>query len=329
MESHQPTGRHPLWLFFGVELEVIIVLPEEIRDQIENYQTKIGDGTRSPAMLWTAWRATRIGGRVPRICSVLSHLGLVKSESCGTHVHVSPSPKYGWDDSYLVELQRICRTAVYFERCIDALVPPRRRRSHWCKSHRHNLHFRGHSMQEIFDKIDQVETSSDLAKLMCPSPDGHDSTSRDYKWNFSSMERKEGQTKRRAHTIEFRQPPGIEEENDALFWTCFKIAFIEGAHLYGRSKSEGGLLDANKTGQLEDLLQLVLLGYKCTDQLSEDIKLVFQNFFRDKEHLPEDQEDEEELTPTNVREIQDADGNTHMTDDKFLALFSSKSKDRA
>jgi hypothetical protein len=57
-------------------------------------------------------------------------------DSCGTHVHLSTN--IGWWSDFTDRLKCICKCIVYFERCIDSIMPESRRANMYCKSNRYN-----------------------------------------------------------------------------------------------------------------------------------------------------------------------------------------------
>ncbi|KXX73916.1 hypothetical protein MMYC01_209980 [Madurella mycetomatis] len=150
-----------------------------------------------------------------------AHFELTTTHQCFTHVHVVPAPGY-WT---LEQARALAKSALYFEPCLDALVPPYRRRSVWAKSNRNNRYFGGLSMSQCFDYIDAQLTLEGLAARMnwcdAASPTGAALRVRDsedfqhdaYRWSFVNLNEGAG-----FGTIEFRQPPGSTSAAEVITW---------------------------------------------------------------------------------------------------------------
>ncbi|KAL2262487.1 hypothetical protein VTK26DRAFT_1168 [Humicola hyalothermophila] len=178
------------------------------------------------------------------LAALNKHFELTTTHQCYTHVHVVPSAGY-WT---LRQAQSLAKSALYFERCLDALVPPYRRRSVWAKSNRHNRYFAGLSMDECFARVDAQASFEALGARMnwCSGASPTGAALRDrvgaagaagggkrmagaglgeevevprdfehdgYRWNFMNLSQGAG-----FGTIEFRQPPGSTSAEEAITW---------------------------------------------------------------------------------------------------------------
>ncbi|KAK4098766.1 hypothetical protein N658DRAFT_499002 [Parathielavia hyrcaniae] len=151
-----------------------------------------------------------------------AHFELTTTHQCFTHVHVAPASGF-WE---LDQAKGLAQSALYFERCLDALVPPYRRKSVWAKSNRNNQYFLGLPMAKCFDLIHAQATFEGLSARMnwcsSESPTGialdakpgvdfqHDA----FRWNFTAL----GQQGGGLGTVEFRQPPGLTTASEAIGW---------------------------------------------------------------------------------------------------------------
>ena len=160
------------------------------------------------------------------------HFQTFDSPSCGTHIHISPMTEHGWFDD-LEGLKRVAQAVVYFERCIDSIMPKDRLKNGFCKSNRYNPFFRDLDLQSVLQSINAAETPVSLAHLMCPY--GNDNSApKYYRWNFISLTREdvyESITNQRKGTLEFRQPPRSLNPDHAKDWSQFAVGFVVGARL--------------------------------------------------------------------------------------------------
>lgn len=184
-------------------------------------------------------------------------LKAVSDDSCGTHVHVSPFLNQSWFDQ-AEGLKRIAKAIIYFERCVDSLVPEHRRNNIFCQSNRYNPRLRSRKISDILDEIDTVEDPVALAYLMCSDSATQMTCSRYYKWNFTSFT-KAGAQRPRKTTVEFRQPPGVTDPDTAIAWTQFALAFVVGAMAAMGDDIEGGI-DSTKDASMEALWRLIDVG---------------------------------------------------------------------
>ncbi len=150
-----------------------------------------------------------------------NHFELTTTHQCFTHVHIAPESGI-WD---LNDAKDMARSALYFERCLDALVPPYRRRSVWAKSNRYNRFFKSLPMPQCFAEINAQTTFSGLAARMswvdADSPTGValgaqpgvDFQHGSFRWNFVNLNEGGGRG-----TICFRQPPGSTSSSEIISW---------------------------------------------------------------------------------------------------------------
>lgn len=150
-----------------------------------------------------------------------SHFELTTTHQCFTHIHITPETGF-WQ---LDQAKGLAKSALYFERCLDALVPPYRRKSVWAKSNRNNRYFAGLSMAECFGQVDAQTTFAGLGMRMnlCSalSPTGaalgakpgNDFVHDAYRWSFVGLTEGGGYG-----TVEFRQPPGSTSAAEVSAW---------------------------------------------------------------------------------------------------------------
>jgi hypothetical protein len=152
---------------------------------------------------------------------------------CSTHVYISPS-QGSWT---LAQVKRVAKAVLYYERCIDTLLPQDRRQSTWAQSNRYNTILKHQSMATLFAWIDGAEDIPYIALLVCAfSKDSQygrdvgkttDFAHNVFRWNFTPL------TRGNMGTIEFLQPPGSSNAAATKIWVTFAASFIQGAVLYG------------------------------------------------------------------------------------------------
>lgn len=187
------------------------------------------------------------------------------SNSCGTHIHVSLASRRGFD---LQRMKRLGKAVVYFERCIDSIMPDHRRRSKYCRSNRYNATLENLSMAEIFDAIEASRSHAELAELLSPG--------RLFRWNFRHMADPARRVK--AETVEFRQPPGSTTIEQALFWQRFTLCFVGGALTLREP------LNQQRVATLPQLARVVQHGTLICRSVHDR---GFEEFFNGKEHIGE------------------------------------------
>ncbi|KAK4167194.1 hypothetical protein QBC43DRAFT_312323 [Cladorrhinum sp. PSN259] len=190
----------------------------------------------SPFMRFSASRHEHWITKISAVMRTLNaHFEVTSSHQCYTHVHVVPLTGH-WK---LHQLKSLAKSALYFERCIDEIVPPYRRRSVWAKSNRNNKYFGQHAMSDCFNKIDKQSSPEGLAARMnhcdAASPTGTalrsvrtlrdentalDFTHDTYRWNFTNLNEGGG-----FGTVEFRQAPGSTTSQEVMAWVMLVGCF--------------------------------------------------------------------------------------------------------
>jgi len=162
------------------------------------------------------------------VMSVLNYdFELTTHHQCSTSVHVVPARGH-WT---LGEAKALATSAIYFERCFDALMPYYRRRTIFAKSNRHNQYLGRRSVTACVASINgQTDSFANLAARMnwCGAKTAtsealgnsddfpHDA----YRWNFLGLSNDNGYG-----TIEFRQPPGSTDSAEAIKWVMLVGCF--------------------------------------------------------------------------------------------------------
>jgi hypothetical protein len=161
------------------------------------------------------------------LMSVLNYdFELTTHHQCNTSVHVVPARGY-W---LLGEAKGLATSAIYFERCLDALMPYYRRRTVWAKSNRYNPYMAKRTGAECVAAI-QAQTNSfrQLAAHMnwcsANTPTGEalekttDFPHETFRWSFL------GNSSDGSRTIEFRQPPGSTDAAEVIKWVMLVGCF--------------------------------------------------------------------------------------------------------
>ncbi|KPM39424.1 hypothetical protein AK830_g7163 [Neonectria ditissima] len=208
-----------------------------------------------------------------------SRFSIMPSDRCGTHVHVSCKRKNGWG---LKGLQRVAKAVVYYERCIDSLMPEHRLRNRFCKNNRYNPALWNKSMKEIFEAIDAYEGPKGHSKLA-----GLISPDRCYRWNFSSMTKSNPNSR----TIEFRQPPGCTTVDEAVLWPQFALKFISSA--FSNSFLNDPDFGEAHNPPMDEFRQFLRKGSSLTYNLDES---AIDQLFHNKDKLEEGMYEEDSLT---------------------------------
>jgi hypothetical protein len=163
------------------------------------------------------------------VMSVLNYdFELTTHHQCNTSVHVVPARGH-W---ILSEAKALAASAIYFERCFDALMPYYRRRTVFAKSNRHNQYLGRRSVAACVASIHSSQTDSfaALAARMnwcgAKTPTAEALGNKDdfphdaYRWNFSGLNSHDGYG-----TVEFRQPPGSTDTAEAIKWVMLVGCF--------------------------------------------------------------------------------------------------------
>ncbi|KAF9643628.1 hypothetical protein BDM02DRAFT_3191383 [Thelephora ganbajun] len=153
--------------------------------------------------------------------SLIGPLCVVKTnDSCGTHVHVSPSNEYT-----SAQIKAVARAALYFEPAINALVPPHRRNNFYSRNFfASNKYFKDKTPEQAIALVDGLDESHKaIIELMNPHDSVIPGPDRYYTWNFTNL--KVGGFM----TIEFRQGEGVITPAGALAWAEFVVTFVGAA----------------------------------------------------------------------------------------------------
>jgi hypothetical protein len=201
------------------------------------------------------------------------------TKECSTHIHLSPATG-SWT---LAESKGIAQAAVYFERCIDALLPGHRRINPYCMSNRHNPRYNHLPLPLIFQDISQTESDEALAENMCwCSKDSmharrtlheDDFVHPHFRWNFTSLTD-------RKRTIEFRQPPASRDVRDTVTWVLCAVCFAQWA-----SERASVGLDPTRPAELAELYKCVMAGARLSG-VPDGMLGLLEELFRGVKQLP-------------------------------------------
>lgn len=237
------------------------------------------------------------------------------TSQCSTHVHVSPSEGQ-WT---LDQVKRVAKTALYFERSIDSLLPLERRTNLWCQSNRWNTTLKAQSMSTLFSWIDGAASIPHVAFLMCTySKDSdygramgytNDFPHHVFRWNFTPL------SQGAKGTIEFRQPPGSSSAAETQLWITLTASFIQGAIQYADS------LDSTKPPTLE-LFKGVILNGATVSGVSD--KSLLHKLFEGKNQLAPGAYDLKSLTQDDFEKMRRKATEMNITLTKFKKLFGYK-----
>ncbi|KAK3329939.1 putative amidoligase enzyme-domain-containing protein [Apodospora peruviana] len=171
---------------------------------------------------------------------------------CGTSIHIVPMAGY-W---HLSQAKALAKSAVYFESCLDRLMPLYRRKSVMAKSNRWNPYFGGLSPAQCLEKIEAQPSFQALAARMnwCAKESAtgialrkkddfqHDG----FRWNFINVGVLNGHS-----PIEYRQPPGVTESSDMIAWISLVVCFAQ------MSVANADTLKGTRTAQLSKLAEMI------------------------------------------------------------------------
>ena len=239
-------------------------------------------------------------------------------ESCGTHVHVSVFDRKRHSREHF---KLLAKAVVYFERCVDSLMPPCRRHNKFCRSNRYNSKLKSLSMPQIIQAIEDVGWRSEtpefqLVDLLCPVLEN--GSHRYYRWNFFNL------TNPNPHrwTVEFRQPPGSTTAYQAKLWPQFALAFIRGAALYNikgislGNRSLGPSIDSSHPATMDELSMMLVKGGTGVNGVDTGI---LRDLVEGKEMLDEGSCDEESFGPEDDQYIEAKERAGKVIADKFQA----------
>ncbi|KAH6619354.1 hypothetical protein B0J18DRAFT_242177 [Chaetomium sp. MPI-SDFR-AT-0129] len=218
--GHMLASKHPLHGYGWDDRSWVIATEPCIRSRPSDY--RFGMKFVSPFMSFIesgdSWQQ-----RLDTVMAMLNeNFELTTSHQCFTHIHIAPVAGY-WEFD---QVQGLAKSALYFERCLDELVPPYRRNSIWAKSIRNNHYFGSLSMIKAFDRVDTSPPSFLTLPAMMnwcskSSPTGEalgrgrykDFAHNTFRWNFQNIDPVDGRG-----TVEFRQPPGCTTIGELVGW---------------------------------------------------------------------------------------------------------------
>ncbi|KAK1776924.1 putative amidoligase enzyme-domain-containing protein [Copromyces sp. CBS 386.78] len=161
------------------------------------------------------------------------------THECSTSIHLAPldldHPKWSRSD-----MRALSKSILYFESCLDAVMPLYRRTSVFAKSNRNNRQMGNLTMAECFSYLDSLSERKHIAIEMVRC-DPNSSTGRalgqrsdfahsGYRWNFLNLVHNKSRG-----TIEFRQPPGSTTPGEAITWINLAVCFAQLACAKGDS----------------------------------------------------------------------------------------------
>lgn len=101
------------------------------------------------------------------------------NDTCGTHVHISPSESASWS---LGHLKRLSMAIIWFEPAIEVILPKQRRQNKWAKAnHKDHPQFKVQTIENIFYTINSCETTDAIIECMNPEDDRY------FGWNFTNL----------------------------------------------------------------------------------------------------------------------------------------------
>ncbi|KAH6637185.1 putative amidoligase enzyme-domain-containing protein [Chaetomium tenue] len=217
------------------------------------------------------------------------------TNECSTHVHLSPS-NGPWS---LNEAKGVAKAAIFFERCIDALMPGHRRINPYCMSNRWNPEYNELSIPLVFDDISQADDKLDLGDRMCTcSKDSihaqntmreEDFVHPHFRWNFTTLTE-------RTRTIEFRQPPASKNARETMTWIILAVSFAQWA-----SERANTTLDPADTPEIGDLRRYVMAGAHISGVADDMLLGLLDDLFRGTNRLPAPRHD---LKTTTEQELE-------------------------
>lgn len=208
-----------------------------------------------------------------RVWDVLKSLSTHTTDTCATQIHVSPV-SHDW---VIGEVKKMAKAIVYYERCVDSLLPYKRRTNHYCRSNRHDLAFKSKSMRDIFLTIDGIPSTTlqdakeRIYDLM------NSGAGNEFRWNFQQLDRSG------IGTIEFRQPPGSLSKRESHLWISFTRAYVHAAML------DGNNLDPQKPVEHLDVFKTFLLKGASAADMNSDDQNALTALFEEKTLLPDAQ----------------------------------------
>ncbi len=217
-----------------------------------------------------------------RIFTHLPHI--IPSTSCSSHIHISRADK----PLNHLDLADLGKAALYFETALDALLPPSRRTTptsstYWFQSLRSstNPSLAGLALLPCFDKINAAAAEGSMRSVVevlnlhsksTPYAVAKGKTAdfirgKTYKWDFSGLLSNEVVGERDGvvdcgieGTVEFRQPPGSGNAEEAMGWAVLGVAFVAGAVAVGGGLGIVGGELREEGGSVRELWRLLQRG---------------------------------------------------------------------
>ncbi|AEO58219.1 hypothetical protein MYCTH_2118656 [Thermothelomyces thermophilus ATCC 42464] len=238
------------------------------------------------------------------------------TKECSTHVHLSPASG-PWT---LSAARGVAKEAIFFERCIDGLMPGHRHINPYCTSNRWNAVYGGPDMPQIFDDLSRAESLADLGERMCwcsrDSVHARQTLHQDdfvhphFRWNLTAL------TESRTRTIEFRQPPASRNARDTLAWILFAACLTRWA-----SERADAALNPAETPEIADLYRYVGAGAHVS-VVPDDMLALLEGLFRSAKPLPAPRHDLKGMTEEEMDELKTEAKRKGMSLEKYKALFA-------
>ncbi|KAL2173779.1 putative amidoligase enzyme-domain-containing protein [Thermothelomyces heterothallicus CBS 202.75] len=222
------------------------------------------------------------------------------TKECSTHVHLSPASG-PWT---LSAARGVAKAAIFFERCIDGLMPGHRRIINpYCMSNR--LADLGERM--CWCSRDSVHARQTLHQDDFVHPH--------FRWNLTAL------TESRTRTIEFRQPPASRNARDTLAWILFAACFTRWA-----SERADAAFNPAEMPEIADLYRYVRAGAHVS-VVPDDILALLEGLFRSAKPLPAPRHDLKGTTEEEMDELKTEAKRKGMSLEKYnKALFAYMSK---
>jgi hypothetical protein len=157
------------------------------------------------------------------------------------------------------ELRALSKAIVYFESCLQTLLPSHRASGNvYCKqNHKENPYLAPKDIAGCFTAINGIQTLTNLKGVM--NYDRERGCSRYYAWNFTNLE---WNAERRVFdgTVEYRNPPYANGYRTCMSWMELALTFASSARKVARrqtkirqkfSKDLGGLKEFLAYGAFE------------------------------------------------------------------------------
>lgn len=280
---------------------------EDDEDQV-NHSPRLGLRLISPLE-----RFSQFGTWDQRIRDTIAVLNanfeITTTHQCGTHVSIVPingQENVGW---HLWQIKALAKSVLYFEHCLDAVVPVYRRskRCIWAKSNRQNELFGSMSTEDCFAKIRRQGSAKRVAMLMnrqfpaqygpshsrssssTSSSSSSSSSSRrssnrhqsvkttqtdsTFKWDFLGL------LTPGTETVAFRQPPGCTTASQVISWVSLVVVFAQLACCHGRSLMPQYRADL---GSLSDWMLYQAGCSRVPLALQHQLKVLFDDSSKDK-----------------------------------------------